>query len=76
MSAAVVLAIIEAIKPLRDIYLQTVDLHFKKQEAADISYYDKNKAARDAIIARMKMPGVTDAELKDLRHSLYNLRRS
>ena len=71
--AAVILSVIKAIPALEKIYSQTVDLYFKQQEAADINRTDKKKAQRDAFIAAMLRPGVTDAELKDLRFALYSL---
>jgi len=73
--AALLLAIMESIPALKAIYEQSVDLYFKKQAAADNDAYDKRKAARDAIVVAMMKPGVTNAEYRDLRRSLYDLRR-
>lgn len=72
-TAATFLAIIKAIPALEKIYSQSIDLYFAQQAAADNDTYDKKKAARDAIVAAMLKPGVTDAELRDLRRSLYEL---
>lgn len=74
MTAAMLLAIFKAIPALEKIYLESVDLYFKQREAADINRVNKNKAVRDALIAGMLRPGVTDAELKEIRHALYDLR--
>ena len=71
--AAVILTVIKAIPAIEKLYSQTVDLYFKQQEAADINRMDKKKTQRDAFIAAMLRPGVTDNELKDLRRALYNL---
>lgn len=73
MTAAMLLAIFKAIPALEKIYLESIDLYFKQQSAADNNHYDKKKAARDAIVAAMLRQGVTDAELRDLRRSLYDL---
>lgn len=76
MSAAAILAIIKAIPAVFKMYEQTVDLYFKSQEAADINQMAKNKAVRDALIAGMLRPGVTDNELKDIRRHLYAIGRN
>lgn len=76
MSAAAILAIIKAIPAVLKMYEQTVDLYFKSQEAADINQMAKNKAVRDALIAGMLRPGVTDNELKDIRRHLYAISRN
>ena len=73
MTAAMILAVLKAIPALHKMYLETIDLYFKQQSAADNNAYDKKKAARDAIIAAMMKTGVTDVELRDLRRSLYDL---
>lgn len=72
-TAATFLAIVKAIPALEKIYSQSIDLYLKQQSAADNNAYDKKKAERDALVAAMMKPGVTDNELRDLRHALYNL---
>lgn len=72
-TAATFLAIVKAIPALEKIYTQSIDLYLKQQSAADNDHYDKKKIARDAIIAKMMSPGVSDAELKNLRRALYDL---
>ena len=75
MTAALLLSIFKAIPALEKIYLESISLYFKQQEAADINRSDKKKTERDALIAAMMRPGVLDNELKDLRLALYNLNR-
>lgn len=75
-TAAAILAILKAIPALEAIYLQTVDLYFKAQEAADLNHMAKNKAVRDALIAAMLRHGVTDNELKEIRRHLYAISRN
>jgi hypothetical protein len=73
--AAFVLAILKAIPATQKIFEQVIDLYYASQSAADHTRYAKKKAHRDAIIAAMKRPEVTDDELKDLRRALYDLNR-
>lgn len=73
--AAFLLALMKALPAAQKIFSDVQDLYYKQQEAADLNRYARHKAARDAIIRDMERPEVTDAELKDLRHSLYHLRR-
>jgi hypothetical protein len=73
--AGFLLALVKAIPSIERIYLQTVDLYFKQQEAADQNRYSKKKHSRDAIITAMLRPGITEDELKDLRRTLYDLNR-
>ena len=73
--AAALLAFIKAIPSLEKIYLMTVELYFKQQEAADQSRYDEKKTHRDALILAMGKDGVTEDELKNIRRALYDLNR-
>lgn len=73
--AAVILSFVKAIPSLEKIYLMTVELYFKQQEAADQNHYDEKKVHRDALILAMTKQGVTDEELKNIRRALYDLNR-
>ena len=72
--AAFLYAFIKAIPAAQKIFEDVQTLYFNAQEAADINRYDKAKVARDALLQAYKMPGKTDAELKDIRRALYDLR--
>lgn len=60
---------------MEKIYIMTIDLYFKQQEANDQSHYDERKIHRDALIAAMSKNGVTEDELKSIRRALYDLNR-
>lgn len=75
ITGATLLAIFKAIPALERIYLESIDLYFMQQGAADQNRYNEKKAERDALIAAMMKPGVTDNELRDLRRALYSLNR-
>jgi hypothetical protein len=72
-TGATLLAIFKAFPAAWKIYEQSIDLYFAQQSASDNNSYDRKKSARDLIIREMMKKGVTDEELKNLRHSLYFL---
>lgn len=73
--AAFLLAFMKALPAAEKIFFEVQELYWKQQEAADNNRADRKKAERDALIAGMLRPGVTDDELKDLRRALYDLNR-
>ena len=73
--AAVILSLVKALPAIEKMYLMTVELYFKQQEAADQDYYDEKKVHRDALISAMLRPGVKEDELKNIRRALYDLNR-
>lgn len=75
MTAALLLAIFKAIPSLEKIYLQSIDLYFKQQEAADNNRTTAIEKKRTDLLNQMKQPGVTDEELKAIRRALYDLGR-
>ena len=70
---AILLSFFKAIPVLWKIYQESVDLYIKQQEVSDQNRFDKKKHERNALIAAMLRPGVTDEELRSLRTALYNL---
>jgi hypothetical protein len=73
ITGATLLAFFKAWPAAWKIYEQSITLYFAQQSASDNNRHDRKKAAREAIIAAIMRPGVSDEELKDLRHSLYFL---
>lgn len=71
--AEIFLSFFKAIPILWKIYQESVDLYVRQQEIADKDKFEKKRYERNAIIAAMMKPGVTDEELRSLRIALYNI---
>jgi hypothetical protein len=71
--AAAILALIKVFPQAVKLLNQVIDLYLNAQDAADQNAYDKKKVTRDALLSKMKTPGLTDNELKDIRRALYEL---
>lgn len=75
MWASAVLAVIKAIPAVYKIWKEVIDLYHEQQDAADVSKSEKVLKEREATIAAMKQPGLTDEQRGTLRRRLWELGR-
>jgi hypothetical protein len=73
--AALIVTIFKGSQALRDIYLKSVDLWFAHERAADQDQSIEIQEEREAIVAALKQPGMTDANRRSLRRRLIALSR-
>jgi hypothetical protein len=73
--AATILALIKAIPALRDIFLKVVDLWQEAQTVAEENQVQKVQKEREATVAAMKAPGLSDSERAVLRRRLWELHK-
>lgn len=70
---AALLAVFKAIPALWNIYQKSVELYIKEQNAADQANVNNVREKREALLASLKQPGLSDENRANLRHLLYSL---
>lgn len=73
--AAAIMVVLKAIPAARDIFLKVVDLYHAQLDAAAESSSIKVLREREATVAAMKAPGLTDAHRATLRRRLWELNK-
>jgi predicted DNA binding protein len=71
--AAVVLAVVKAIPALQKIFEAAIDLYNQQQDIAAENQSIKVQREREATVAAMKQPGLTDQQRATLRRRLWEL---
>lgn len=73
MWASAILAIVKAVPAARDIFIQLVDLYNQQLEIAETNRDIKKQKEREATVAAMKAPGLSDENRAVLRRRLWEL---
>ena len=73
--ASLLLAIAKAFPAAEKIFSRVIELYYAKQGSDDQNNTNEIQLKRDAIIASLKQPGLTDENRASLRHLLYDLHR-
>jgi hypothetical protein len=73
--AAAILVVLKAVPAARDIFLKIVDLYHAEQDAASESQSIKVLREREATVAAMKQPGLSDENRAALRRRLWELNK-
>jgi hypothetical protein len=74
-AAAAILAVIKAVPAFRDIFIQVVDLYNAAMDAAAEAQSIKVQREREATVAAMKQPGLSDEHRGVLRRRLWELHK-
>lgn len=73
--AAALVTFFKGTQALRDLFQMTVTLYYAAEEAADNREMSEIDQERDALVAALKQPGMTDAQRNLLRRKLIALSR-
>lgn len=71
--AAIILAVVKAIPALQKIFEAAIDLYHQQQDIAAENQAIKVQREREATVAAMKAPGLTDEQRATLRRRLWEL---
>jgi hypothetical protein len=75
ITGALVLQIIKAIPALVKLFEEAMDLYMAEQSARDQSQVDATQKKREALVAALKQPGLTNENRSRLRRLLYDLHK-
>lgn len=71
--AALIVTIFKGSQALRDIYERSVVLYYGLKEARDQNQQTETQEEREAIVAALKQPGLTDVQKRALYKRLITL---
>lgn len=71
--ASLILGIVKAIPAVEKIYKRSIDLYYAELNARDINNVNKVREQREALLASLKAPGLTDENRANIRRILYTL---
>lgn len=73
--AAMIVTLAKGVKAFRDIYEESVVLYYANENRTDQNAQSEIQEEREAIVASLKQPGMTDANRNILRKRLIALSR-
>lgn len=73
--ATLILAFLKAIPSIERLYVKTIELYFAQIDVADQNSVNKNSKKRDALLASLKIQGLSDDQKNEIRRMLYDISR-
>lgn len=72
-AAVAIYAVIKALPAARDIFVRVQDMFYADLSRRDEGNVNENAKKRDALVASLKQPGLTEEQRDEIRNLLFNL---